>query len=210
MKLKFKIAVFLVIVLISGCVIKYKSKHIDLTSFTKKSSPTNVITISKRNDSLILYANQQIKNQLTKKGYKSFIVTIDNNTKDTLTITSKTFYAIRNFEPTPYLTQNEIIQMIKFNKGLFFSAVGFGILSPFGYAGRKLIFSSRQLVIAIPLLVYGTLNTIITLKSKKQLNEDLKRHYLINKIVPPFASVSGVILVKTADDEIDFIYRSKP
>lgn len=214
MKIKFILPYLILAILFSGCAIKYKStntvKLIQKNQNNINNNTLNEVAISKHNDSIILFANQQIKKQLIKKGYKSYFVTVENNTRNALKITDKSLYAIRNYEPIIYIKEKEVIKNITFNKGLFFTAGGLGLISPFGFAGGKFIFGARQLYIAIPLFVYGIVNAAITINSKKKLKKDLQTYYLLGKEVPPFSTVTGMIVIKTVDDNFEFTYKTQP
>ena len=70
-----------------------------------------------------------------------------------------------------------------------------GLISPFGFAGGKFIFSARQLYVAIPFFVHSIINAVITNKSKKKLKKDLQTHYLLDKVVPPFTTITGLMVL---------------
>lgn len=201
-------AIFVILFSCSGCAIHYQSNRLPSNesgiadSLKRQSFPE----IKKINDEVFL-KNPRLKKQLERKGYKSYIVSVHNSTNDTIVIDTRNFYGIKDYQSIPYVKPAELLKILKFQKGLFLSISGYGLLTPFSYAGRKLSFGKQQLFIAVPLLTYGAYNTIRAFKSEKRLSNDINSYYILGKKVPPQQTISGFVVVQTTDDSFEFVLK---
>ena len=211
---RFIILSVILFTLLSSCAINYSSSNIKNTKSYEGTilSDTGSISIQIENNSVQTGINGsfRIKQQLEKKGYQSFLLNITNTTRDTILLTTKNFYAIENYQPIPIVNQNEVINIINFRRGWFWTVTTYGLITPFAYVGSQIIFRSRQLLIAAPLIAYGLYNNAISYRSIKRLKNDLNEFYLLNKSIAPGQKLLGLVLVKSHSEQVSFLYRPNP
>ena len=207
----FNILSIILLGLLSSCAINYNGLNINKKQVYQGGALSDTgsikINIENSNGEKGTNENVRIKRQLAKKGYRSFSLNIINTTTDTILLTSKNLFAIENYQPIPIINENKVIDNINFKRGWFWAVTAYGLITPFAYAGSDIIFQSRQLLIAAPLISYGTYNNIIAYRSIKRLKNDLTEFYLLNKSIPPGKILSGIVLVKSQTDHVSFLYR---
>lgn len=194
----------------TGCAINYKPANTNLSSLptAMTKADTSSVEVLKSEDTTFLFNNAKIKKQLLKKGYSSYIVKVINYTADTLSITGKTLFAIKDYEPIAIVPEYRVLPLINFNRGLFLSATAYGLISPFAYAGRKIRFSKGALLVALPIVGYGLGNSFVAYRSVKRLKKVVDEHYLVGKKVVPHSTLSGFVIVHNNDNSLNFAYRT--
>lgn len=202
---------FLILPFILSCAINYKIKPHGGALGKMPVYQDNVavagLSVSQKIDSTILFANARIKRQLFRKGYTCYRVTVSNSGNDSISLSAKNFYAISNYQPITCANADQAFKVINLNRGLFLAMSGYGLISPLAYAGRKLSFGKGGLIVGIPLLIYGATNAVIAYKSAGNLKKAIKAHYLLGKTVAPGQAVSGIILVKSQAQDLEFVFR---
>lgn len=206
-----KILSGILICLQSACAIRYNLlKQDDLQNYKVTNVPdTGSIQITKENGNAekVINGNTRIKRQLEKDDYHSFLVTVSNPSKDTINLSSENLFAIENYQRVPIIDETKVSDHIRFNRGWFWVISGYGLITPFGYAGSELVFTGSKLLIAVPLLSYGIINNVIAYKSSNRFKRYLKGYYLLNKSIPPGKKLSGVVVVKNRTEDVHFEYR---
>lgn len=198
----------LFLALFSSCAVNYKSEKETLIDEEQPTiSHDYQILITSRIDSAFLFKNKKIKTKLLRKGYQSFIVTITNPTNDTLSISEENLFVITAYEPLPILPKSTVLKVINLNRGLFIAAGSYGILSSFAYAGHKVIVSKSNVLLSLPIIAYGMINTIQSYRTAKNLNEDLNKNYIIGKKIMPKSKASGIAVVKSNQSDVSFKYK---
>ncbi len=210
-QLKFYLSVIL-ICLNTSCAINYRAlQKEDLQTYNEVNiSGSGTIEVIKQelNAEKIINGNSRIKRQFEKKGYRSFLLTISNPSKDTILLSKDNLFAIEDYQRVPLLSKAEVSDQIRFNRGLFWAISGYGLITPFAYAGSEIIYRNSKLLIAVPVLSYGIINNAIAYRSAKRIKHYLNDYYLIGKSIPPGKKLSGIVVVKNLTENINFEYRS--
>ncbi len=193
--MKKTVLIFIITVILTSCAYKYYPVKIDANN-------TKISSLSEKDlklipvDTNIFVTNKRLNKKATKKNITPLLITVINNTDDTILFNNVKIDIFNNYTLTQIIPSKTAYQKLK-QKPYTYSLYFIGSILSFTFSVQGVEFSTP-----VPILVSTSLaiyNIYVASHSNSKLKDDIEQKSLYNKKIPPHSKITGFIFINAKE-----------